>query len=854
MGSQIIDNGQTTDPVALYAALGQTKTKEFIDRLIEALLIVLLIFMPFSLGSVQAWSEEFVIFMAGLIVTCFCCKLVLHPRERIARTWVYLPLAIFVFIGVLQLIPMPKAVISIVSPNTVALRTELLGDLPGSKSHLDWMPLSLYPAATRHDLRLVLAVAGVFVVVLNVFRETARIKRLLWAVALIGAVVAAITLGQNIFGNGKIYWFISTPNSQGCSGPFINHSNYGQFMNLSIGASLGLLIVRLREVFAHRRITAPRVFDYIGSSAARRIWLLVGIISICLATVFLSLTRGGMVSMIAAMTFTVLILARTKSIKGQWWLFVAVALLSFSCILYTGFDAVCERLATLRNLGQANSGRIQILKDIAAAWTRFPLVGTGLGTHSYVYPMSDHSYIVPLAAHAENEYAQALEETGLLGLGGLVVFGIMIFKQYFKCTRNKSSVACSAAYGLGFGIIAILVQSMTDFGQHLPANGILTATFCAILLVLAAKQSENVTYSRVVIPYRSHRLPHALTIIAVCLVWFWAMRDANQYRIAEGYWSKAKAIARQLAESKWQGSEHQYGRLIRYARQAAQNKPDSVLYRYWLNVYRYKALCGDIDPYNEVSISEEQMPQVHDIVDQLHQVCLLCPTYGPAYSMAGQIERFILDDKAGSAQIKKGFRLARNDPFVCFLAGCPDASEGDVDSAEQKFARAIKLDGRLLEQVVTIYIDHLSRPDLAVAAAGEDIRYLYHVLNAMDEAQYTDYSEQICSKMIALLEEKSRNGTAEDWEHRMLGICYKRQGRNEAAIECYRKALRLRYAQVNWRFELADLLAKCDKAREAMDEAKICLQLRPGFTAAKNLLEDCSVHPSVLKEAIERHN
>ena len=41
---------------------------------------------------------------------------------------------------------------------------------------------------------LVLAVAGVFVVVLNVFRRPDQIKRLLMAIALIGGVIAVITI------------------------------------------------------------------------------------------------------------------------------------------------------------------------------------------------------------------------------------------------------------------------------------------------------------------------------------------------------------------------------------------------------------------------------------------------------------------------------------------------------------------------------------------------------------------------------------------------------------------------------------------------------------------------------------
>ena len=70
------------------------------------------------------------------------------------------------------------------------------------------MTLSFYPNATKHNLRLVLAIAGVFVVVLNVFRRPDQIKRLLVAITAIGGVIAAIALAQNIFGNGKIFWLV----------------------------------------------------------------------------------------------------------------------------------------------------------------------------------------------------------------------------------------------------------------------------------------------------------------------------------------------------------------------------------------------------------------------------------------------------------------------------------------------------------------------------------------------------------------------------------------------------------------------------------------------------------------------
>ncbi len=866
MGAQITGNGRKVDVMELsnndstslvtaeYFAGGKTA---FFDKIIEILLVGLLAFMPILFGAVQAWSEEFVIITAGFIAILFCCKLIVCPHQRMIRTWAYIPVAIFILITALQLVPLPKAIVSVISPNTAALRTEFLGNMPGSETYLKWMPLSLYPSATKHDLRLVLSVAVIFVVVINVFRKPVQIKRLLWSIAIIGGVVASITLAQNIFGNGKIYWFISTPNSQGYSGPFINHSNYGQFVNLSIAAALGVLIVRLREVFAGDRVSVPQVFDFIGSTAAGGIWLLVGIISICFATVFLSLTRGGIISMLAAMFFTAVLMARRKSLRRQGWLFVVISLLAFGCVLYTGFDAVCERLATLRHFRQADSGRIQILKDIATSTENFPLLGTGLGTHRYVYPAFDRSYIVPLAAHAENEYAQVLEETGLLGLGTLLVIGIMIGRQYLKSIRNKHNLICSAAYGLGFGIVAILVHSMTDFGQHIPANGFLTAIFCAMMLVLGGQKATKVEPRPApgeTIPGYGHRWLSLTATAFVCLILFWAVRDSDEYRIAEGRWKKAQAIREQLDKADQVNTDYQYSRLIHHAQAAVDKDPENIRYRYWLNVYIYKTLGGSTDPYDdEVIIPKEQMTQVGEIANQLRQVCMFCPTYGPAYSLLGQIEKFVLYDQSGSDCINKGFRLAKNDPVVCFVAGCSDASEGDINSAAQKFIRAIKLDGRLYKKVAMIYIDHLSRPDLAIAAAGRNTEHLYQAFLALEDAQYADYAQKAQQLLIEVLEERYNDGIANAWEYRLLGECYKIQGRNETAITCYRRALQLRYDEVNWRLELADLLAECDKAKEAMDEARICLQLRPGFTAAKNLLAECSVHPSILKESINQH-
>ena len=151
------------------------------------------------------------------------------------------------------------------------------------------MTLSFYPNATRHDLRLILAIFSVFVVIVNTYRTMPQIKRLLMTISIVGGLVALTALAQDIFGNGKIYWIISIKAGAAYSGPFVNHNHYGQFMNLSIGAAIALLLMKIGEDFGGRKITAPMIFEYLGSSASRFFWVLIAIISIGVATVFMSL-------------------------------------------------------------------------------------------------------------------------------------------------------------------------------------------------------------------------------------------------------------------------------------------------------------------------------------------------------------------------------------------------------------------------------------------------------------------------------------------------------------------------------------------------------------------------------------
>ena len=822
------------------------------DTAIEWLLVALLAFMPLAFGVVHAWSEEVVIALSGAIVVCFLFKFLVHRSQKLIWSWAYVPIGLFLFVAVLQLIPLPVQLVSIISPNTAALKTELLGTLPEADRLLKSMSLSFYPNATKHDLRLVLAVVAVFVVVLNVFRRPDQVKRLLMAIAVIGGIVAAITLAQNLFGNGKIYWFISSRHSKGYSGPFVNHSNYGQFMNLSIGAALGLFIVKLRETFAGEKVTPTAFFEHLDFRSAKSLWLLVAVMSLGATTVFISLTRGGMVSMLIATSLTVGLIASQRSLKAHSWIMVVVVLISFTCILYVGFDAVYERLASLRDFDKAESGRLQILKDIAIAWTKFPILGTGLGTHSVVYPMFDRSTITALAAHAENEYAQVLEETGFVGLGLLIILGIIVLSSCVRNIRSTKQPICSAVYGLCFGILAILIHSLSDFGQHLPANAVLSAIFCALLLALARSgHNSSKRITQVLTPSWNSTVLRITVVFGVCVLWGWALTSANNARIAERHWQQALDIKKGLIKKSWRGTDTEYADLISSAAAAVDYQPDNIRYRHWLNVYRWRSICQVTNPdFGKIIVTDDSMPTIHDIVAEFHKALTMCPTYGPTYSIVGQIEKLILNDDSGAERIRKGFRLAPCDPVACFVAGWLDVMEGKTQDCIAKFEKAVQLDSSMFKDVVDIYINQLSRPHLAISVAGDDIGRLIHVANVLEDMQYSDLAEETREKMKSLLEAKCSEPGTPGSVFAHLGNIYSKQQNNEAAIECYRQALAREYSQVYWRLELVKLLVRIEEIPEAMYEAKICLRLRPQLKAAETFVADLSVHPAVLAEEI----
>jgi len=126
------------------------------DVVIEKLLVGFFLFMPLAMGARSAWTEQVVLTLSAVIAVCFMLKFVCRPGERLVWTWGYVPIALFLLLVVIQLIELPVGIVNVISPGTSELRNELLADMSADPAGglEPAMPLSFYPNATKHDLRL----------------------------------------------------------------------------------------------------------------------------------------------------------------------------------------------------------------------------------------------------------------------------------------------------------------------------------------------------------------------------------------------------------------------------------------------------------------------------------------------------------------------------------------------------------------------------------------------------------------------------------------------------------------------------------------------------------------------------
>ncbi|HEX2474837.1 MAG TPA: O-antigen ligase family protein, partial [Lacipirellulaceae bacterium] len=813
------------------------------------LLVALLIFAVASFGAVEAWSQLVVIALAAAMAFCLALRILLDREFRPASTWLYWPLLLFVLLVAVQLLPLPAGVVAALSPSTVATKQELLESDPLTRT-----TLSFYPRATAEYFRLVLVGATVFAAVASTIRNSRQVRNLLLVIFAIGCAEAALAIAQIATATDKIYWAVPSGHRVITSGTFVNYSHFCQFMNLSLGAGIALFLIELHQ--EHRRDVRGATWR---NSLAQLNWekygpLLAGI-GLCAISVLTSMSRNGAISLFIAAAVIGAALYRRGSLSWRGWMLGAIPLAVLATLLVVGFDVVYERLATLTDT-RAYESRWEMTAATLRAWSHFPIWGTGLGTHEFVFPMFDTAVTPILAAHADNDYAQLLEEMGLAGAATVAVFLIGVAAVAIKLAVRGKTASSTAVYGIAFALIAVAIHSASDFGQRVPANFSLTATLCGLLVAISRIEVRASRKQRAELPATSARAATyrfasaAAALIGVAIVSGWSIRGAYAAFLGERWWGAALAVESRIQRAPEQATDDDYRDLLYAANEAFKSDPDNVNYGYWLNSYRWESISRTIDPdTGQVILHPDELPHVAQIANELAAVRQICPTFGPPYALEGQLRLLVLGDQRGAGLIRKGVRLARYDAPTCLAAGELAAREGRLDEAKPLLERAVELQPAYFREVVDIYLLEAKRPEMARQLAGEDYQRLEELARAcLAIPDYAHLAAELREAATSSLRRHAATPDATPQELVSLARIENAEGQHESAIDLFQRALRQDYRQVEWRLELARLLAAAGRIDEAIHEVRVCLRLRPHDTQAVRLMDELLAKKNAKRE------
>ena len=421
--------------------------------LARAALILTLTLATLAFGAVQPWAWGAMIVAVAVVSLGWALSAARQGLVQIIWTPLYLPAAMFLLLGLLQF-----------------------------SAHL-----TADSAATREALLKLVMNLIVFFLALNLWTAVpaAASLRLGLAIAILASALALFGTLQ-FFASPEMIYGVVRPRWGGwIFGPYVNHNHFAGLMEMLIPIAACYLIS-------------------IGPRHARQSCALLTFgILIAVASVLLSGSRGGFVSLAAEIVILSLILWRRFPGNGRRFFAMAGLLgLTAAAGMFVWLDPgqVSKRLGSVAEVTrapEATFGERQLLThDSLHIFADHPWLGTGLGSFATVYPRyrsfpSDLDW-----DHAHNDYAEALAETGIIGGLSILAAIALFLRSAFGSLRDRLERGPGwIRLGAALGCCGLLVHSLVDFNLHIPANAA-WFSLCAGLAVSSDPYSVDSTERR----------------------------------------------------------------------------------------------------------------------------------------------------------------------------------------------------------------------------------------------------------------------------------------------------------------------------------------------------------------------
>ena len=438
------------------------------SRLALAVLVAIAVLAPWAFGAVQPAA---ILAMTAIALLGSSIALARGAwRSGVLLPAVPLwPLAGFLCLAALQLVPLPRSAHALLAPGSYAVWhpqdpavAAVLG--PG------WRPVSLDPDTTLRGLALTGGLALLALLAAPALSGAGPAMRAGAAVAAGGFLLSAYAIFARARFGPLLYGTIPVP-TVSPFGPFVSKNHFAGWV-----AMAALLVAGLARGLAAGDRARGRDWAA-GPRAAGVVLSLVAVFAMALA-VLVSLSRGGAIALASgAACLAGLGLARSRSAGRSLPLSLALAGgLGLSLVALVPPEAR-ERLHSV----SGSSFRLETWRDSLRLTASSPILGQGLGAFHDAYPRFKSGLGDMRVEHAENDYLETLAETGVPGLAFAVTgLGLLLV----AAARGVASAGDRTVRGLGAGavaaLVALAVHSALDFDLRIPSNAALAALVAAV--------------------------------------------------------------------------------------------------------------------------------------------------------------------------------------------------------------------------------------------------------------------------------------------------------------------------------------------------------------------------------------
>jgi tetratricopeptide (TPR) repeat protein/O-antigen ligase len=347
-----------------------------------------------------------------------------------------------------------------------------------------------------------LAIAGLLLGC-RYFRTTRDLTMLLGAMTFNGAALSFFGMLQRFSGTDKLFWTVELTQGGVPFGPFVNRNNAGGFLLICLACAIGLLHLLTtnrknkgplpiisKEIPIWRQFS-QLILVFLSELTAAKMAVIIAVVFVATG-ILATLSRGAISAMLIGATVTLIFYGVARRPRNLSIILIPLTVAVLVLGGWLGFaDQIMERFDK-STLVELTDPRFKNWSDTWPSVSEMGLLGSGLGSYSKVHRLYrtdvEHRYF----EYAENQYFQALVESGWLGLTVYVLAWLMAFYYaFFLLFRSQSPATLSTGLAGMFLLSSQAFASFFDFGFYIPANMLAMSVAVGVLAYYAHSMANR---------------------------------------------------------------------------------------------------------------------------------------------------------------------------------------------------------------------------------------------------------------------------------------------------------------------------------------------------------------------------